>query len=231
MIEKHRGIRTNTSRKNEQVPKTIINRLGQKSMSLPRIDDGKRFAGFAGLAGVASKIASMIPTAVVYVEPFAGSAKVYQMYSKLKSYDSFSILNDRAKFVRTWLKREFDSEFNMIESLDFIKCIKKWDSTITFFLIDPPWFKSFYDQPFSYFDRDTVKEYDEQLIDLCKKIKGKFIITTRKENRVMLRSGFDNHLVRSVYVVSGKYPDVMITTNMKIRKGRQNIQKMNYNGL
>jgi len=98
--------------------------------------------------------------------------------------------------------------------------MKRWDSESSFFLIDPPWFKSFYDQPFAYFNRRSVKQYDEEIIKICKEMKGKFIITSRKENTVMKKSGFNNYLVRSIYVVSGKYPDVMLTTNLNLDKNK-----------
>lgn len=45
---------------NENKAKTIINRLGQKSISLPRISDDKRLRGYPGLAGTDSKIAKYI---------------------------------------------------------------------------------------------------------------------------------------------------------------------------
>ncbi len=41
MKESHRGIPTNTSRRFERIPLTVINRFKQKTMRLPRIDDKK----------------------------------------------------------------------------------------------------------------------------------------------------------------------------------------------
>ena len=55
--KKWRGIETTQEAINENKAVTIVNRLGQKSISLPRIDDGKRWAGYPGLAGTAKKIA------------------------------------------------------------------------------------------------------------------------------------------------------------------------------
>lgn len=112
-----------------------------------------------------------------------------------------------------WLK----SEFNDIEITndDFVNIIKKYDSKDTFFLIDPPWYKTYYDQPFSHFDREKVKTYDEEILDVLSNIKGKFIITSRKENKRYLSSGYNNKLIESEYVVCGKYPKVLITTNLE----------------
>ena len=211
---KWRGIATTQKRINESRPITIINRLGQKSMSLPRIDNKKRWAGFPGNAGVARQIAKLIPKCYFYVEPFAGTAKVYQMLPKSK-YKT-AILNDKSKFVTKWLRKEFKDA--VTTQYDFKTCFKNYDTEKTFFLIDHPWFKSYYLQRFSCFNKKSVKEYDEEIIEICKKLKGKFIITSRKENTTMRASPFKQKLIRSEYVVSGKYPKVLITTNLKLRK-------------
>lgn len=212
MQQNHRGIPTNTDAKNELVAKTITNRLGQKSVTLSRIDDGKRFAGYPGLSGVAKKIARIVPECFFYVEPFAGTAKVYQELSISRFVKP--ILNDKSQFICDWLRNEMC--LANVTSDDFSHCIQKYDSNSTVFVIDQPWFKSFYNQDFSCFDRKTVKEYDEEILSLCRSIKGKFIITTRKENIRMLNSNFNKYLVESIYVICGKYPKTLVTTNINI---------------
>lgn len=214
---KWRGIKTTQIPKYEGQAKTVINRLGQKSITLPRIDDEKRWAGYPGLAGTARKIAKLVPKSKYYIEPFAGTAKVFQ---ELSFNPNFTILNDKSKFITDWLKKEFQN-IN-IWSLDFKECIYKFsDMKDAFFLIDPPWYKSYYDQQFSSFNRESVREYDEEIIELCKKIKGKFIITTRKENKIMLNSGFNHKTVKSEYVVCGKYPEVLLTSNLTFKEQKQ----------
>lgn len=211
--KKWRGIETTQKKINENKAVTIINRLGQKSMSLPRIDDNKRWAGYPGLSGTARKIAKLIPFTSTYVEPFAGAAKVYQEYLKRGDWNfSKVILNDTSKFVSDWLKKEFKEV--QVTSIDFAKCIKKHDSRTTIHIIDPPWTKAFYMQGFSSFNRNTVREYDEELLELCQDIRGFFIITTRKENTLMKNSEWNNKIIKSEYVVSGKYPRVMLTHNL-----------------
>ncbi len=209
---KWRGIPTTQKHIHEKKALTIINRLGQKSISLPRIDDAKRLAGFPGLSGTAKNIAKLIPKCKYYVEAFAGAAKVYQELPK--SRYKKAILNDKSTFVNDWLKKEFKDP--IITKVDFTNCIKKWDSKDTVFLFDYPWFKSFYLQKFAFFDRLQVLDYDDEVLELCHKLKGKFIITTRKENVRMLRSGFNHTKIKSIYPVSGKYPRVLITTNLKV---------------
>ena len=214
--KKWRGIHTTQKRKNEKKPKTVINRKGQKTISLPRIDDRKRWSGFAGLSGIARKTAKLIPECKVYVEPFSGTCKVYQELIKIPNKIEKFVLNEKADFVFGWLKREFPNA--EITQEDFVDCIKRWDSPDTVFLIDGPWYESYYNQSFAVFDRPSVKAYDEEIISLMKNIKGKFIITSRRENRVFLQSKFNHKLVTSEYVVSGKYPKVMLTYNFDLRK-------------
>lgn len=216
--KKWRGIETTQTEINEDAAVTIVNRLGQKSISLPRIDDKKRWAGYPGLAGTAKKIAKLIPSSItttrsLYVEPFAGTAKVYQELVKWNSlWNGQSVLNDTSKFVTKWLKREFPAA--TVTKLDFLKCIKKYDSEQTIFIIDPPWVKSYYMQKFSSFNRDTVKDYSQEIVEACKSIKGKFIITSREENIAFKKAPFRHKTIKSIYVVSGKYPKVLLTHNL-----------------
>lgn len=214
--ETHRGIKTNPNPRFENELKATMNRFGQFTIKLPRIDDKKRWAGFPGNTGISRKLAKLIPPCVTYVEPFAGTAKVYQELIKLtakRGYPGKFILNDKSKKIAKWLKI-LEALDTKITSTDFIHCMKKYDSKQTVFLIDYPWSPSYYDQVFSCFDRESVKEYDGQVLHLCKSIKGKFFITTRKENQRMRKSGFKNLLIKSKYVVSGKYPQVLVTTNV-----------------
>ena len=213
-MKKWRGIKTTQIHKNENIPVTIVNRLGQKSLSMPRIDDKKRWAGYPSLAGTARVIAQLIPKCYYYIEPFTGTAKVYQMLSKEKY--KRAVLNDKSKFIYKWLQKEFKPY--IITKDDFTDCILRWDNKKTFFLIDMPWYKSYYDQTFSCFDRNSVQDYDNEILELCEKMKGKFIITTRKENQRMLDSKFNNYLVKSEYVLCGKYPKVLLTTNLRFKK-------------
>lgn len=216
---KWRGIKTNPIPRHEEKFKTITNRFGQKSITLPRIDDEKRWAGYPGNTGISRILAKIIPDCKIYVEPFAGTAKVFQAILQQNSHhiEKF-ILNDKSPKVAKWLKKEFKFDDVKITCTDFKHCIKKYDSKDTVFLIDHPWFESYYDQIFSLFDRENVASYDKEVIEICKTIKGKFFITTRKENKRMQKSGFTNFLMKSEYAVSGKYPDVMITTNLPREK-------------
>lgn len=213
--ETHRGIPTTTKKIHEKKAITILNRYKQKTPSLPRIDDQKRWAGFPGLTGISRQIIKYIPNNTYYIEPFAGAAKVYQELIKEKPAKfSIYVLNDTSSFVYEWLKEEFPDP--LITRLDFTEVIQQYNFKKSFFLLDWPWYKSYYDQTFSSFNRDSVKQYDQEVLKICESIQGDFMITTRKENTRMLESGFNNYLIQSDYPVSGHLPKVLITTNLKL---------------
>ena len=213
---KWRGIHTTQKKTNELEPITILNRFKQRSMSLPWIDDKKRWAGFPGLAGTSKEIASYIPFCSKYVEPLAGSVKVYQEWVKRDTWAwEEVILNDLSPFVCKWLRREFPEA--KVTNVDFVKCIKKYDSKYTFFMFDIPWNKSFYDQDFSMFNRKSVKDYAVELLEICENLTGKFIIASREENDVFRKAKFYHKTITSKYVVSGHYPKQLLTTNFQIK--------------
>lgn len=215
MKESHRGIPTNTSKRHERVPITKINRFNQKTMSLPRIDDKKRWAGYPGITGISRKLALLVPECSMYVESFAGSCKTYQELLKIIPLKfNIAILNDKAKFTSEWLKREFP--LAVVTNEDFSDTFQTYNTKRSFFMIDQPWFPGSYDQSYSCFNRKNIKEYDIEVLKYCEKLQGKFIITTRKENTRMLKSGFNNYLLQSEYVVCGRLPKVLLTTNLKL---------------
>jgi len=215
--ETYRGITTTTRRLHEYKPKTIINRFKTLSISLPRIDNKKRWAGFPGLTGVSQLLAKFTPECKYYVEPFAGSAKVYQEILKIKPLKfQEAILNDNSKFVVTWLKENF-SEGPLITKMDFTHIMKIYNLPNTHMNIDQPWNRGYYDQHFGNFNRKSVIQYDKDVLQQVEKLQGvTFMITTRKENTRMLRSGYNNYLIPSCYVLSGHYPKVLVTTNLRM---------------
>lgn len=196
---------------NELEAVTIINRLGQKSMSLPRIDETKKLRGYPGLAGTAKKIAELVPPGFSYIEPFAGTAKVYQELLKMPKKHRQYLLNDKSPFVYRWLEREFDC---LIMNEDFRYIMQMCDDKNSVFLIDAPWHKEIYLQGFSCFDRAKVKDYDEEILELCKKLKGKFLICSDRDNKRMLNSGFRNILIEGEYKVVGGNVKTLVTTNI-----------------
>ena len=202
MKETHRGIHTDSSPKNELKLKTITNRWGQLSLSLPRIDDKKRWAGYPGNTGISRKLARLIKPCITYAEPFSGTAKVAQELMKLKPKSYKKIyLNDTAPKIAAWLKKNFPK--HNVTCKDYTKLVKQLDSKRTVFLFDPPWFRSYYDTVFSSFNRSNVAEYEEELLELCNTMKATFYITTRLESKRMQQSDFGTFTNR-VRIPSGR---------------------------
>jgi len=199
----------------EDRAKTIVNRLGQKSISLPRITDDKRMRGYPGLAGTAKAIADILPTCKYYVEPFAGTAKVYQELNRNKY--TYAILNDKSPFVYEWLMREFNKDpMTYVYNADFVPIMERFSvQHKALFLIDAPWHREIYLQKYSCFDRETVKEYDEQILEMCRHMNAKFVICSDRKNPRMLKSGFRNKLIEGEYKVAGGNVKTLITTNIE----------------
>ena len=149
-----------STKRYEDVPKTITNRFGQKVISLPRRDKKKDLYGYPGLSSTAKAIAELVPKCTYYVEPFAGMARVYQELPRHK-YD-IAILNDRSRFICDWLYKTFEDA--LILKWEFADIFKYFSYHDAFMLIDPPWYKKFYDQNYSCFDRDSIKDYDEEIL-------------------------------------------------------------------
>lgn len=211
--------RSETNRGEERAI-TVLNRYGLKTFSLPRFTEDKRLFGYPGLSGTCRGIVDFINKNmhqfVHYVEPFAGSAKVYQELSKQHYF--YSTLNDKSPFIAEWLKREFDDYTVEVTCEDFVDCTRKRINDITtLYVFDAPWNKSFYNQGYSCFDR-KLKEYDEQILELCRKIKGKFIICSKKGNKRMLDSEFTSALITGDYPIFGKLPQTLITTNIEVKR-------------
>lgn len=216
LTETHRGIKTTLQKKNERKPKTVKNRFGQLTISLPRIDNKKRWAGYPGITGISRLMAKFTPICKYYVEPFAGTAKAFQELLKIEPLKfQIAVLNDTSDFIYNWLKENFS--LPLITKLDFIEIFKAYNIPKTHFNIDQPWNRTYYEQSFSTFDRISCAEYDNEVLREVEKLEAcTFMITTRKENTRMLDSGYNNYLIPSEYVVSGKYPKVLVTTNLEL---------------
>lgn len=182
--------------------KTVKNCMGQLTLSLPKIGKGKRLRGYPGVASTAEQIAKMLPISIpTYIEPFAGTAKVYQEYSKISRPESV-ILNDKGKYAHAFLKDNFPEAF--VLNADFMEVIKAYDGVSVMFVVDPPWFKHIYDNEYMTFDR-TVNEYYTQIIDYAKsKLSGNMMILGSDKNKILKDFGENFPGWKSV-IVTGKY--------------------------
>lgn len=112
-------------------------------------------------------------------------------------------------------KKNFRNVYNrlmgvVVENLDAIDCIKKYDSKDTFFYIDPPYLYADQGHYSGYGEEDYIK-----LINVLKNIKGKFIL-----------SGYDNSFVDPNWdCIKFK---VKTTASLKCRVDREEILWRNY---
>ncbi|WP_428323639.1 DNA adenine methylase [Nitrosopumilus sp.] len=214
----------NKTTRGEDKAITTINRYRQKTISLPRFTEDKRLWGYPGLAGTAKQLASLVPKCNYYIEPFAGTVKVFQELSKDR-YET-AILNDKSEFIYNWLMQEFSKDA-YIFNVDFIPMMSRFKGVESAFqLIDAPWNRSFYDQGYSCFNRKNIKDYDNEILEQLSGFRGEFIICTKKDNKRMLDSDYDNYLVEGDYLVFGKTPKTLVTTNMKLPKGLNNVTRI-----
>jgi len=83
-------------------------------------------------------IGPYFPKSKIYVECFSGLARTAK-----HARSEIMILNDKSKHANKICKKKFSKA--IVENMDFIDTLKKYDSKDTFFLIDPPWRTDFYD--------------------------------------------------------------------------------------
>lgn len=126
------------------------------------------FKGYPGLTHTSKEICEYIPKCNLFVEPFAGLGRI----SKRVKSDRY-VLNDLSDFAVQYLRKHFKHE---ITKLDYLECIKLYDSENTFFFIDPPWFDEIYEiNPLTAFTI-PCKEIYSNLKEILPKIKGDWII-------------------------------------------------------
>lgn len=125
--------------------------------------------GYPGLAFTCKQISEYIPKCKLYVEPFAGLGR----FTKHIKSDKI-ILNDKSVYAFNYLKKHYSH--HIITNMDFVDCIKKYDSKDTFFLIDPPWSNELYgNDRLSFCDR-KVDDYYQIVLDLMNKSESYFFI-------------------------------------------------------
>jgi len=125
-------------------------------------------------------IGPYFPKSVYYVEPCAGLARTAK-YNRSQKV----VLNDKSDYSNHYCRKKFPNA--IIENLDFIDCIKKYNSKDTFFLIDIPWRIDFYQGKGmtarsgtgitgGYIDRSSA-QYITDLKKILPSIKGPYIVT------------------------------------------------------
>jgi len=183
---------------------------------------GKLLGGYAGLKHTAKKIAEFIPPSKLYVEPFCGLASV----SKYVKADKI-ILNDMSDFIIDFhqsqnyqMRLDFQVE---ITQEDFESCIKKHDSSETFFLIDPVWRSAHYTRNDHAFMDRTPFEYYKKIFELVKTMKANWIVCGVADEREGAKKFMSNHnyykkIVESdELVIFGKKARTLLVSNREFK--------------
>ena len=127
---------------------------------------------YPGLTYTARQISLFFPKCKTYVECFAGLGRTAK-YANCKTM----VLNDKSEYSNNYCKKKFPNA--IVENMDFIETIKKYDSKDTFFLIDPVWRSDFYD--------GTIKFGDKHLLPnralTLKNKKNTEVLTKRELNK------------------------------------------------
>jgi hypothetical protein len=184
---------------------------------------------YPGLLRMSKYIAPYFPRSKIYVECFAGLGRTVK-YSR----SQIIILNDKSKYSNYYCRKKFPNA--IVENMDFIDTIKKYDSLDTFFLIDPPWRIDFYQGKgmtarskkgitAGYIDR-SAKEYLDDLKKILPEIKGHYIITLpihfnrrKKSGKLFFPSKYSKELKHIKPHFFGNYPSTKLFSNypLKIR--------------
>ena len=177
---------------------------------------------YPGLLRMAKFIGPYFPKTKYYVEPFSGLARTAK-----HSRSKIMILNDKSEYSNYYCRKKYPKA--IIENLDFIDCIKKYDGPDTFFLIDPPWRIDFYQGVgmtarsktgirAGFIDR-TAKQYLEDLSIILPTIKGHYILTLptnlcrASKGKTVFPSPFSKKLRHNKGHIFGNHPSTVLFSN------------------
>lgn len=131
--------------------------------------------GYPGLQNMAPMIKPLIPSGHLYVEPFAGMGRTAE-----PGKHTMMVLNDLSDVSRGALHVKYPDA--IITADDFAVCIRKWDSSGTVFLIDPPWRKNIYQNNTGpVCDRTPIAYYDALLKDILPTTRGRWVLCVDRD--------------------------------------------------
>ena len=177
----------------------------------------RHFGGYAGVKHTAKHIVAQVPNMSKYntwVEPFSGLGRTAEHVSGLNL-----ILNDKSEYANNYCKEHFPNA--IVENMDFMETINKYDSPTTFFLIDPPWrYHAYSLNNLAFCDRKVVVYYRE-LLERIKTLQGDWFLLSdaaeRENYHTLTKSGWGTRVVMSEKkVLFGLYAKTLICSNLFI---------------
>ena len=199
---------------------------------------------YPGLTYTARQISLFFPKCKTYVECFAGLART----AKYVTNCEIMVLNDKSEYSNKYCKKKFRKA--IVENMDFIQTIKKYDSKDTFFLIDPVWRSDFYDGTIKFNDKwnfknkknteiltqrelkkkslnklsfcdRTAKEYLSDLDNILPTINGHYILTLNKDGK--FNSKFTYLVKYHRPMIFGNYPSTRLFSNKPFKRNCKEI--------
>ena len=183
----------------------------------------KLLGGYPGVKHTAKQIVEAIPNINKYnlwVEPFSGLGRTAQYV------DIPKVLNDKSIHANEFCKENFIN--SIVENMDFMETINKYDSEDTFFLIDPPWrFDVYDDRSLSVCDRKPY-DYYKELLEKVDTIKADWFILSsaneREQKKILQKSKWNTRIVSSEgKVIFGKHARTMVCSNLFNKDNWENI--------
>ena len=182
---------------------------------------------YPGLEKMAKFIGPYFPKCKYYVEPFAGLARTAK-YSR----SEIMVLNDKSEYSNYYCQKNYHKA--IVQNMDFIETIKKYDSKNTFFLIDPPWRIDFYQGrgmtarnkkgiTAGFIDR-PAKQYLIDLQQILPALKGHYIVTLptnfscrKAKGKIFFDSPFSKKLKHIKPHFFGNYPSTRLFSNKPLK--------------
>ncbi len=175
----------------------------------------KELHGYAGLHHTAKQIAKYVTPSEVYVEPFAGMARLHGLVDT-KTY----VYNDKSEYAYKLLQERFGNDKNVYTFNMQFELMFTWDSPTTFFLIDPPWrFNVYKHNDKAFVDRKPY-DYYEQIFKFLKNAEANWIVCGTADERgtrgLMKNHEYSKIVVSEKGTIFGKKARTLIVSNVPL---------------